>query len=100
MATELPSMDSWVVCEGVLRQVVNGVTACPRGAVPYRSCLGCHLLETTSRERARAEWCEIGFEPEALADRPPRPASAGDVENRGDDLGIRRAKELAGFVGR
>lgn len=61
MGWDLPAAnEGWVACEGTTRPVVDGLTACPRGLVQYRTCLGCRLLEYSSRERSWSEWCDAG----------------------------------------
>ena len=44
----------WVVCRGLLREVREGIAACPiraSGAATLGECLACHLLDDASNDR-------------------------------------------------
>jgi hypothetical protein len=67
MARDLPAeADGWVACGGAIRPVVGGIVTCPRGPVTVWSCLGCHLLEYSSRERSARGWCDAGPDQRAV----------------------------------
>src|SRR3990170_5303654 len=52
---------AWVVCLAETRMVVRRAVLCPlRGRVPASACQDCHLLVTSSIERARGGWCSAG----------------------------------------
>jgi hypothetical protein len=46
--------DSWIVCRGMTRDVVDGTVTCPlRGIVPVDACRDCRFLETVPGEWRR-----------------------------------------------
>jgi hypothetical protein len=49
-----PANDSWIVCRGMTRDVVDGTVACPlRGTVAVSVCRDCRFLETVPGEWRR-----------------------------------------------
>jgi hypothetical protein len=57
---DVPAGDSWVVCAGHTRDVIDNRVTCPRlGSVSLTDCLGCHLLVTVARERDDRRACSV-----------------------------------------
>ena len=75
----------WIVCEGATRPIVDAIVDCPlRGPVTAVECLGCHLLVTSSVERATGGWCVA--EPDAPPERLVGSAAHGQHERSGAGL--------------
>ena len=60
VSVDVPAGDSWIVCAGQTRDVINGLVSCPLlGPVALSDCLGCHLLVTVARERDVRRACSV-----------------------------------------
>ena len=60
VSDHVPAGDSWIVCAGHTRDVIDERVICPRlGSVTLGDCLGCHLLVTVARERDVRRGCSV-----------------------------------------
>ena len=60
VSVDVPAGDSWIVCAGHTRDVIDGLISCPLlGSVALSDCLGCHLLVTVAQERDVRRACSM-----------------------------------------